>query len=1495
MRVFERVAGELFPRDGVGAGFCRAWTGGRGSRCAGRAAGVVCLPILGALLLPWPQAAQAQKPTARQSASWAAPTSTSPEQIQPGVQPAKIPLQRLNLPPKVSEAQRFLARRGWTPGRSIGQASRRAGEAGGQANISRPQTQTSATATWQPVGPGAVLTPNYGLVTGRVSALALDPSDATGNHLYVGTTGGGVWEAQNAAVSNASQVAFTPLTDTVESLSAALEPSISIGALTVQPGGTGVILAGTGDPNDALDSYYGAGILRSADGGNSWNLIQSTMDFENGLATQDYGFMGEGFAGFAWSTVNPQLVVAAVSQAYEGTLVNAVRPDLSYEGLYYSSDGGASWHLATITDGAGVNAVVQGPSSLSAFPDGNAATSVVWNKVRGLFVAAVRFHGYYQSSDGITWTRMAAQPGAGLTSSLCPTNAGQTGSVACPIFRGTLAVNPETGDTFAWTVDANNQDQGLWQDACAINLAGNACGNQAISFSRQWSTQALETNTPDGVATIADGDYNLALAAVPWALQQGADTWLLAGANDLWKCSLAQGCIWRNTTNSTVGFCAQVAEFQHTLAWSATNPLEIFVGNDGGLWRSLDAVGESGPVCSSSDASHFENLNGGLGSLAEVESLAGSGVSAYNMIAGLGVNGTAGLKIATSVTPDWPQILGGYGGPVAVDPNNSANWYVNNQDGVSIYLCKDPSSCSPAGFGTTPAVNDADVGGDGDTMASPAPFLVDPLDPAQLLIGTCRVWRGPASGVGWSGSNAISPVLDSGATGVSCSGDALIRSMAAMPLSGGDEKVYVGMYGSLTEGANLPGHVLSATIHPQSTSMPVWNDLTLNPVTNSPNALNKFGMDISSIFVDSHDPTGNTVYVTVEGFRNTAEEVETVYGSTDGGAHWGSLAANLPSTPVSSVVVDPGSDGTVYLATDAGVYFTTQISSCANLPSYCWQVFGSGLPGAPVVALHASSPSAPAPVLTAGTYGRGVWQAPLCSASGAGQTSGSTSALQIAFGSQSVETASSPPLTVTVTNTGSAALTVASIAMSDPEDFSETDDCTRGSVAAGAACTISVTFKPLSATNLVGEMAIYANVCGGQLTVGLTGTGTSTSQLTFTPGTLAFGDVTVGTTSPFPGLSVGANTPIPITGVSITPPFTIASNTCGAMPTLPGTCQVEVQFTPTVRGLAAGTLTFTDQAGTQTVILTGTGQTPATDLLQPNSLTFPATAVGGQPSAAIQGPVLLTNTGDLPLTCIVVWAGAASTAASSCLPISSTGEFTATNTCNGQLAGPGSCTISVAFAPTSLGPQTGHAVGLRRVKHTSGGLIRHGRATGHVERQLEQSGLRQQQPDFSQSESKCSQRAPDFDHHQQRRSGRRGCGLPDSWIDGCRITCQLFCHGNHHLLSAAAERRQLHRAGDFHTRRGRRGPGRIEHRRDRREAGDSAAQRGGSGPFRPQRQPAAVDLRGYGGGLAKRRANGHGEQHQQYGGQPVDSLRGPLRGRIRPDSWHLRSQPGGGC
>ena len=1093
-------------------------------------------------------------------------------------------------------------------------------------------------------------------MSGRVTSIAFDPSDATGNHLYIGTTGGGVWAAQNANTSTVSQVAFAPLTDALSAMAYAPDASISIGALTVQQGGTRVLLAGTGDPNDQLDSYYGAGILRSTDDGNTWSLIDATQDLEGGLAKQDYYFIGEGFAGFAWSTTNAQLVVAAVSRAYEGTVVDALESNGSYEGLYYSSDSGATWHLATITDGGGAD--VQGPLDPFVKPDGNAVTAVVWNPKRNLFVAAVRYHGYYESADGMTWTRMTAQPGTNLTASLCPTNTGgNIGSIACPIFRGALAVNPTTGDTFAWTVDANNQDQGLWQDSCS--LSSNACTKASITFARQWNTASLEAST----TTIKDGNYNLALAAVP--SQQ--DTLLFAGANDLWQCSLAAGCVWRNTTNSTTCMSAGVGEFQHAVAWNPSNALEMFIGNDSGLWRSTDDVGETGAVCNSADASHFQNLNGSLGSLAEVESLSPVPTTPYNLLAGLGVNGAAGVS-GSAVTADWPQVLSGFGGPVAIDPNSN-RWYVNNQSGVAIYRCSVTTPCTPSEFGTSPAVNDADVGGDGYGMNTPAPFLVDPLDTSQLLIGTCRVWRGPADGVGWSASDAISSVLDNDSAGP-CSGDSLIRTMDAMAISGTTEVIYLGMYGEATEGGNVAGHVWSATYNLSSSGAVKWNDLTLHPVAlPTGGTLNPYGFDISSVYIDPHDTTGNTVYVTVEGIQQTTEAVRVVYRTTNGGANWTDITANLPAAPANSIAVDPQSANTVYVATDAGVFFTAEAENCAQALSNCWTAFGSGLPSAPVVALSATPVGSSSQVLVAGTYGRGIWQTGLFT-SGVALTAASLTPDTLTFAGQT-----SGAQTAVLKNTGTLPLTVTSIAGGN--GFTETDNCQNQTIAVAATCSIQVTFTPTATGPSSATMIIYANVYGGQLSLYLNGTGTPAGVVVLSTSALNLGNSEVGVTSGTMSVSVmnsSANA-IPISSISITPPFAIASNTCGTSTLAANsTCQLTIDFTPTTSGAVSGILTITDSAGTQTVSLTGTGQAVPTDILNPTSLTLPVTAVGQVSPASSQTEVSITNQGDLPLTSIAY---------------SVTGMFVVTNGCGTQLAAHSVCYFTVQFAPTAVGNQTG--------------------------------------------------------------------------------------------------------------------------------------------------------------------------------------------------------------
>jgi hypothetical protein len=104
-------------------------------------------------------------------------------------------------------------------------------------------------------------------------------------------------------------------------------------------------------------------------------------------------------------------------------------------------------------------------------------------------------------------------------------------------------------------------------------------------------------------------------------------------------------------------------------------------------------------------------------------------------------------------------------------------------------------------------------------------------------------------------------------------------------------------------------------------------------------------------------------------------------------------------------------------------------------------------------------------------------------------------------------------------------------------------------------------------------------------------------------------------------------------------------------------------------------------------VLSGYGYSPPTDNLIPGSLTFPDTAVGGQPSTL---SVLLTNLGDLPLKRIVAWTGAAPNSPGSCLPVTTSGEFSiSSNTCDGQLAAHAPCYIYVQFEPATIGNRSG--------------------------------------------------------------------------------------------------------------------------------------------------------------------------------------------------------------
>ena len=1160
-------------------------------------------------------------------------------------------------------ARKFLSRRALDGSGSPAQAMVRARQQ--HSALATAPRLTSLSATWQAVGPAQVATAAYGNVTGRVSSIAIDPADATGNTVYVGTTGGGVWKSVNAA-GPVGSVSFVPLTDTLQVFSAnagtGVIPSLSIGALSV---GNGVVLAGTGDPNDATDSFYGSGVLRSADGGLTWTVVQGSQDGVAGA----HSFTGLGFAGFAWSSTAAGMVVAAVSSAAEGDLVNAGSSTYSVKGLYVSNDAGVTWRIATLMDGS---QVVQSAQSIGT-PGGVAATAVVWNAMRQRFYAAVRSHGYYESPDGMTWTRLVHQPGAGLTVAACPA---AVASVGCPIFRGALTVQPVTGDLFALTVDGSNRDQGLWQDVCG--LSGTNCANATVLFAKQIVTTPLEVGS--GSTVIPQGDYDLALAAVA----SGADTLVFAGTRDLYRCSVAAGCLLRNTTNALNGCAApaKVAPAQHAIAVMATGGLPLaYVGNDGGVWRSTDGVNQQATSCSADDATHFQNLNAGLGSLAEVVSFAQHPTDAAVLLVGLGANGSAATSNAGAAAA-WGQLAAGEGGGVAIDPGNPALWYVSTGAGVSVKQCAKGTACGMGDFvGATVGV--AQVSGDASLVD--VPWLLDPTLSAELIVGTCRVWRGQAgSGALWSDGNTISKVL-AGSQSPTCVGtNGFIRSLGAGgPASGavaaqsaGSTVLYAGMAGALDGGRSAGGHVFTMTSAGTAGGSTVWVDSAASVVTNDVGSAGKFnpgGFDVSSLAVDAHDATGRTVYATVMGFAGNGVNAPHVYRSVDAGVHWVNVSSNLPNAPANSVVVDPNDANTLYVALDTGVYVTTQVTSCAT--ANCWSVYGAGLPNAPVVQLAVAAGMATGDgrtgELRAGTYGRGIWQIPLLTAVNPAQPAMSVNPVSLTFAVQQIATASAPQ-TVTVTNTGNAVLTVSQVAATG--DFVATNRCVGMTVVAGSTCTVQVKFLPTATGARAGVLTVYGNVSGGQVTVALAGTGAPPAAIVPNPLLLSFAATAVGATSAAQNITisntggVSATVQVPV----VMGDFRISANTCGSSLAAGVGCTVSVVFVPTGAGVRSGSLTVTDDAGVQVVSLTGTGTLAATDALTPGSLTFGVQQLNTTSAAQV---VTLTNTGDVVLTLLAAQI--------------SSGDFAVVNGCGNSLNGHASCALGVSFVPKSVGAGVG--------------------------------------------------------------------------------------------------------------------------------------------------------------------------------------------------------------
>src|SRR5215472_11385492 len=87
-------------------------------------------------------------------------------------------------------------------------------------------------ATWTSLGPSPMISDttgaqDYGKVDGRLTSVAVDQGDATGNTVYIGAAFGGVWKSTTAAAADPNAVMWTQLLDQ--------QPTLAVGAIAIQP------------------------------------------------------------------------------------------------------------------------------------------------------------------------------------------------------------------------------------------------------------------------------------------------------------------------------------------------------------------------------------------------------------------------------------------------------------------------------------------------------------------------------------------------------------------------------------------------------------------------------------------------------------------------------------------------------------------------------------------------------------------------------------------------------------------------------------------------------------------------------------------------------------------------------------------------------------------------------------------------------------------------------------------------------------------------------------------------------------------------------------------------------------------------------------------------------------------------------------------------------------------------------------------------------------
>jgi len=883
--------------------------------------------------------------------------------------------------------------------------------------------------SWTLIGPQPTTYPYFGSSTtsGRVTAVAVDTSDATGNTVYIGGAEGGVWKTTNGGMN------WTPLTDS--------QSSLAIGSIAIDPNNHLNVYAGTGEENFNGDAYYGGGLLKSTNGGTNWAQVGAST-FGGPLDS----FYGGSYIG----------AIAIQPGVASGTPVLLVASEYSsgsqslHSGIWRSADGGNTW------------AVVLPASDELAY-----GTSLFFVSNTTAYAAIGGFgdsnNGVYESTNaGQTWT---AANGSGATALISGANAGRIMLVAAPSTPTTLYAAIASPSTNGLAGMFKSTDGGTTWNAIATPL-GTGGGGSTNDFcgAQCWYDMSMVVSPTNASLLYVGGSYNYSLG--------NGGIYMSTNGGTSWS-SVNPG------TLSSEGVHPDVHAFGF-----GNGGAKLYVGDDGGAW-STTQVGAT--------SLQWTNLNPTLAITQFYPGLSISEGSANLALDGTQDNGTQ-LYSGSS----WATVTCGDGAWTAIDPTNSNTMWAGCQ-GISVLRSTNGGS----------TWNSVDNGiNSGDPVEFIPPLVMDLKNPSTLYFGTNHVYQTTnGANPSWT---AISGDLTNGG------GD--LTAIAVSPVSS----------------TNLFAVTSNSLLWYTTNTGGTWTQIPSGLPPRYPT------------MVQGDPQSSTTFYVTFSGFSGFGDSLGHVFKCSTTTASCSDISSNLPNIPANDIVIDPAVANTFYLATDVGVFMTTNGGSS-------WSTFSNGLPNVAVVGLklHAASRT-----LRAVTHGRSTWDIGLSS-------------------TQTLQT-----LTVSLAGTGTGSVT------STPAGIDCPSTC-----ATGFNVGTMVTLTPMAAVG--SGFAGWSGSCSGTGACVVTLSGTGTPAVTAT-----FNTVNYPLTISFAGTGSGSVTSSP-TGIT-------CPSTCSA--SFGGGASVALTATPNAgstfggwNGACLGSACSVTMSAAESVTATFATTGPVLTLLSPAS------------------------------------------------------------------------------------------------------------------------------------------------------------------------------------------------------------------------------------------------------------------------------------------------------